>query len=401
MGADRVLIVGVSTRALALSAHEAGYECVSVDAFGDLDQKEHVTNVALGRDRGRAWSAGTAVAVGRDFEVEAAAYVGNLENYPAVVRRLARGRRLLGNSPATLQGARDFGELARVVRSCGGRVPLTFGPDEARDLPRGRKWLRKPRRGGGGSGVHAFAEGEGKSRPLRPHELLQERIEGTLASVSFVADGHRAVLLGLAQGLAGDPAFGAIGHRYCGSLHPLRVEAHVLERLDDVAQGATKAFGLVGANGIDFVVRDGEAFVLEVNPRPSASMELLERAGRGSVFEAHVAACDGRLPSPPSLEPGPHGVLGKAVLWARSATVVGDTHGWLRRDDIRDIPFPGERIGTGHPVCTVFARGADAAACYRELVAAAAAVEREIAEARLAADGETVAPSGRHARAGG
>jgi len=78
MGADRVLIVGVSTWALALSACEAGYECVSVDAFGDLDQKERVVNVALVRDLGRAWSTETAVAVGRRFEVEGAAYVGSL-----------------------------------------------------------------------------------------------------------------------------------------------------------------------------------------------------------------------------------------------------------------------------------------------------------------------------------
>jgi hypothetical protein len=240
----------------------------------------------------------------------------------------------------------------------------------------------------------------GKGRALRPDELVQERIEGTLASVSFVADGRRAVFLGLAQGLAGDPAFGASGYRYCGSLHPFRAEARLLERLDDVAQATTKAFGLVGANGIDFVVRDGEAFVLEVNPRPSASMELLERAGRGSVFEAHVAACRGRLPSPPTLEPGPDGVLGKAVVWARRESVMGDTRGWLRRDEVRDIPFPGERIRAGHPLCTVFARGADEPACYRELVAAAAAVEREIAAAGAGRAVEAVAIPRTDARAG-
>ena len=166
-----------------------------------------------------------------------------------------------------------------------------------------------------------------------------------------------------------------------------------------MAQATTKAFGLVGANGIDFVVRDGEAFVLEVNPRASASMELLERAGRGSVFEAHVAACRGRLPSPPPLDPGPDGVLGKAVLWARRETVVGDTRGWLHRDEVRDIPFPGERISTGHPLCTVFARGADATACYRELVAAAAAVEREITEAGVGGVIDAAGPSGAHAQA--
>ena len=65
MGRDRVLIVGVSTRALAESATGAGYECLSVDAFGDMDQKQRVRNVGLLRDRGCAYSVTTAVAVAR------------------------------------------------------------------------------------------------------------------------------------------------------------------------------------------------------------------------------------------------------------------------------------------------------------------------------------------------
>jgi predicted ATP-grasp superfamily ATP-dependent carboligase len=200
------------------------------------------------------------------------------------------------------------------------------------------------------------------------------------------------VLLGLAQGLAGDPAFGAAGFRYCGSLYPWKADPRLLERMDALAQAATRAFGLVGANGIDFVLRDGEPYVLELNPRPSASMELFERAGRGSLFEGHAAACQGRLPSPPLLGEGE--VLGKAVLWARRATVVGDTRSWLQREDVHDVPFPGERIRAGSPICTVFARGADAASAYRELAATAAAMERELREA--------VAPAPReHARVGG
>ena len=64
-----------------------------------------------------------------------------------------------------------------------------------------------------------------------------------------------------------------------------------------IAGAVTEAFGLVGLNGIDFVLREGEPYVLEINPRYSASMELIERGGRLSVFEAHVAACGGDLPA--------------------------------------------------------------------------------------------------------
>jgi predicted ATP-grasp superfamily ATP-dependent carboligase len=381
MGAEQVLIVGVSTRALAESASRAGYSCLSVDAFGDLDQKSRVHNVGLSRDLGRPYSAAAAVAIGRRSAAASAAYVANLENHPAAVRRLARGRRLLGNTPATLVRARNPVAVAEVVRRAGGRVPLTLLPDQARHAAAGVRWLRKPRRGGGGSGVREWKLGA----PLGPHELVQEHIEGVLASVAFVANGQRAVLLGMARGLSGDPAFGAHGHRYCGSLYPFFAERTLLDRMAAIISAVTEAFGLVGLNGIDFVLREGEPHVLEINPRYCASMELMERGAGINVFEAHVSACDGALPS---IELAPTGdVLGKAILHARREVVVGDSRRWLLRDDVRDVPFPGDRIHRGHPICTVFARGADDATCYARLVAAASALEQELVLAAEAVAG--------------
>ncbi len=368
------MIVGVSTRALAESASRAGYSCLSVDAFGDLDQKERVRNVCLPRDLGRPYSAAAAVAVGRRWAAASAAYVGNLENHPGAVRRLALGRQLLGNVPATLARARDPFAVGEVVRRAGGRVPLTLLPGETRHASAGVRWLRKPRRGGGGSGVKEWKPGA----PLGPHELVQERIEGVLASVAFVANGQRAVLLGMSRGLAGDPVFGARGHRYCGSIYPFSADPPLLERMRSIAGAVTEAFGLVGLNGIDFILKAGEPYVLEVNPRYCASMELMERGGRLSLFEAHAAACGGALAS---FDPAPiPGVLGKAVLYAQRALVVSDSRAWLLRDDVRDVPFPGVRIPRGHPVCTVFAGGADSVTCYARLVAAASALERELVE---------------------
>lgn len=373
MAGERVLIVGVSTRALAESARGAGFAPQSVDAFGDLDQKRDAWNIGLRRDLGREYGAAAAVAVARSLEARAAAYVANLENHPRAVTRLAQGRELLGNPGPVLARVRDFAALAEVVRRAGAEVPLTLGPGEP--APAGRRWLRKPARGGGGSGVRDLAPGQ----RVTASELAQERVLGELGSLSFVADGRRAVLLGVAQGLFGDPAFGARGFEYCGSLHPWVIEERLLGRLEAVVQEATRAFGLVGLNGIDFVVREGTAYVLELNPRYSSSMELMERSGRFSAFGLHAAACRGELPGShfPGPSPGP-GVFGKAILWARRDVVVGDTRPWLERDDVRDVPFPGETIRRGRPVCTLFAWGADRGDCRRRLIEGAGGLEREL-----------------------
>jgi predicted ATP-grasp superfamily ATP-dependent carboligase len=381
MARPGVLIVGVSTRALAESACRAGWRCETVDAFGDLDQKACARNVGLTRDLGRPYSASAAVAVGRRFSAEAAAYVGNLENHPAAVRRLAQGRELLGNSAATLAQARDVVALEREVRRAGARFPETrTGPASGRATS--GDWLRKPARGGGGGGVRPLVPGA----TLRNGEVAQRLVTGTLGSVSFAADGRQAVLLGVSGGLAGDPAFGASGFRYCGSVYPLPIAAAAVETLDAVAQSATRAFGLIGVNGIDFVLAEGEPVVLELNPRFGASMELIERRDGSSIFEIHAAACRGSLPALRTPSGAGAETVGKAILWARRALVAGDTRGWLARDDVRDVPHPGERIPRGRPVCTVFARGRDATECRSRLTEAAAviedAVEADAVEAR-------------------
>ena len=70
--------------------------------------------------------------------------------------------------------------------------------------------------------------------------------------------------------------------------------------------------------------------------------------------------------------------FGKAVVYARRDVVIGDTHSWLARDDIRDIPHPGEHIRAGRPVCTVFATGRDSGMCHQALVGCASQIYAQL-----------------------
>ena len=131
----------------------------------------------------------------------------------------------------------------------------------------------------------------------------------------------------------------------------------------------TELFGLRGLNGLDFIARSGVPFPIEVNPRYSASMELIERAGLLSLFRVHRDACDGRLPATPT---APAYVAGKAIVFARRTVTVGDPRAWPV--DLADVPHPGERIARGRPICTVFGQGGSEAGCRAALSRAAAAV---------------------------
>lgn len=367
MTGGTILIAAYSARALAESAARAGYRPAAVDAFADLD----LERVAPGAEPVEPYSPEALVRVAERASSDAVVYGAGLENHPDLVERLARGRALLGNGPKTLARVREIAEVGSVLRAVGIAVPRTLNSGGGGNADPRTRWLRKPAKGGGGVGIEAWSRG----RPLGPGEILQEWVEGVAGSAAFVADGRRAVLLALTRQIVGDPAFGALGFRYCGSVLPLAEDAARLESLAEqaarAARALTEAFALRGACGIDFVVREDAIHVVEVNPRYTASMELVERATGLSIFDAHARACRGSLPDARALlHPAP--ALGKGILFARRKVRLGDTRGWLGRG-VSDVPRPGATVPRGGPVCTLFATGPDPAACETALRRRAAA----------------------------
>jgi predicted ATP-grasp superfamily ATP-dependent carboligase len=367
-----LVVAGVTTRPLAISAARAGWTVSAADAFGDLDLRACAEVLVPDADEG--FNPSSAVRAARGIPAEFAAYTSNFENYPAAVAALARGRRLLGNSPAVLRRVRDPLQLMRSLRRLGFQTPRTRAtPPKSEE--RSRRWLLKPRRSGGGHGTARW----GPDRAVGRHRYLQERISGLPGSVAFLADGRRACVLGLSRQLVGRPELGTRGFRYCGSLMGpgLFPKEEALRRCaESLAAAAVRTFGLVGLNGLDFIARAGVAWPIEVNPRFSASMELLERGADLPLFTLHAEACAGRLPDR-ALRPLDR-VHGKAIVFARREVMTGATRGWLRDAAMADIPHPGQRIARGRPICTVFATGGNAEACFQALVAKAGSVYRAV-----------------------
>jgi len=381
----RILIAGLSTRAIAESAARGGHQVITLDYFGDRDQRALVENYALSRDFDLPFSAEGLLQASHHLDFGAVVYTSNLENHPEVVAELAQGRLLLGNAPAVLRRVRDWRTLRSFCLEAGIPCPTTLLHGEEKETDSTVRWLRKPVRSGGGHGIRPWAGGV-----LDEDHILQAHINGRPASVAFVADGQRSVVIGLTEQLIGQEPLGARGYTWCGNILPLALQpaegAVVLERVERMAASLTSRFGLRGVNGLDLVVADGpndrpHPVLVEVNPRYTASMELVERAYGLNVFSLHLEAMAGRLPNFSLAErvqsPGP--CFGKGIVYAGQTVTIPETRGWTELGR-RDIPFPGERIEAGHPVCTVLAEGSERDACWNHLLASVAVVRQEIGD---------------------
>jgi predicted ATP-grasp superfamily ATP-dependent carboligase len=86
--------------------------------------------------------------------------------------------------------------------------------------------------------------------------------------------------------------------RFGGSLRPAGLSPGLETRLRRAASAITAVCGLRGLNSIDFLVEGSEYTLIEVNPRPGATLDIFEDRD-GTLFRAHMDSCRGRLPRRP------------------------------------------------------------------------------------------------------
>jgi predicted ATP-grasp superfamily ATP-dependent carboligase len=120
------------------------------------------------------------------------------------------------------------------------------------------------------------------------------------------------------------------------------------------AEAVCRELALVGLVSCDFLLANGVPFLLEVNPRAGATIDVFDDA-KGTLFQAHLAACRGL---PVTLPAAPMGARAAAILYANAAPLTVGAMPWP--DWSADRPPPGTRIPSHRPIATVFADGSDA-----------------------------------------
>jgi predicted ATP-grasp superfamily ATP-dependent carboligase len=245
---------------------------------------------------------------------------GCLEQLAVQVER--HGKTLVGSGAAAIAAAANKAQLACRLGEAGVRHPKTrrvapasHADAAARDI--GYPVVVKPICGAGSHGVclaHDARELRGavdaaRGAGGRGDVLVQEYVRGAAASVSLLSNGRDALALTVNAQTIGWPG----SFEYLGGETPFE---HPLAPLAVTAALDTcrAVGGLRGFVGVDVVLTETDAVVIEVNPRLTTAYLGVRVAIDENPASLALAACAGDLPAQPQTRRHVRFTAGGAVL---------------------------------------------------------------------------------------
>ena len=333
---------------------------------------------------------------------------GGMENRPDFIQRRIDQGMLCGVTGDMLRQLRSLESWQRWASESRIGWPMTVQDlsDPRLDSVRSESWMLKPVGRAGGVHVRAIASLEGLDRvanlgldpgsptssPTSNLWYLQQYVPGISIGVSYCTDSNRNTdnngttesnepprtrIVGIARSILSEELEAPLPWIYRGSLSPYSVSPSVFASLERFATTVAQSTGIRGLWQADFQIDpNGQLWLLEINPRWSASMELHELLQGYSWITEHVRIlCDGASKSVPS--PGsPAGQqVAKGIVYAphemhlsvAQVDRLGRSgwHGTLRELEIAefclaDIPQSdplGVDFAEGMPIVTVLVAG--------------------------------------------
>lgn len=395
-----LLVVGVDTIFVALSAKSAGYRVYVADYFGDVDLRRICNDLMTVIEQREGKSCGRIVLnfkpeafleiakkLKKRHNIDGILLSSGLEDYFDVLYELNSLAPIIGNAPRAIRKVREkpkfFNELKALDIPCP-ETKVAEDISEAEDAAAeiGYPVVIKPTKSLGGSSIRKVLNHEdirkffSAASQTREGVIIQKFIDGVHASISFLAGEKSVKVLSINEQLLGLPfVFQQEPFGYCGNIVPFKVSRSVFESCKLIAEKIALHFDLRGSNGIDIVIsKDGKPYVVEVNPRFQGTLGCVERVLGINLVESHIKAClYDELPA--ILEPSKF--CTRLILYAPKRVIAPNLTAFQK---VWDIPLPNVIIEEGEPICSVLAEGESRDSSFQEAASLAALIYSKLRE---------------------
>ncbi len=350
-----LILIGASVRAMAFSCIRAGYKPWCIDLYADADLQRVCPTKKI-----------TGLFPDEISEIIKVApqspilYTGGLENHPNFIDSLAKNFTVFGMTGKTLSSLRNCKSIFELLQTNHIATPATL--DSISEIKTNTRYLIKPKNKSGGLGIRWLNSNFPPNTIPKDH-YLQEYIEGENRSAIFCFNSKGFELLGVSKLWSGYKASHASDFLYSGNIGPLYPSACELQHLKTIGEALFKNFQPLGLLGLDYILKEDQVYALEINPRYTASVEVLELASQKNLISQHIQAFTGEIILP-KLEQSTTQVVGKIIYYAPEKLMIPKHTPWsecFQNEQLfptfADIPPLGTSIEKGSPVITLLAKG--------------------------------------------
>ena len=331
-----LLIIANSARMAAQAAWQLGWKPLVIDVYADIDTRKFAVGYLCVASLAPIEILPAVETFIERYAVSLAVYGSGFENYPESLNCLAQRLRLLGNSAECFVQVQDKEEFFSRLTAFDIPFPETrFHPPSMLS-----DWLVKPLQGQGGVGIH-------RANDVSADGYYWQRYQrGLSQSVLFIADGYDAQVIGFNSQWTVD-GFIFAGIINNSSLTPIQQDcvSAWIARL-------TAVYGLKGLNSMDLIQNGDLLYVLEINPRLSASMQLYGE----KCLQHHIeVSLNGRLKRWDWADDrqSQSEFTAYQIVYAKEDTQIPTGFVWL--PFCQDTPKMGSICRKNQPICSIMA----------------------------------------------
>ncbi|MDQ7091803.1 MAG: ATP-grasp domain-containing protein [Methylococcales bacterium] len=338
-----LIIIAQSAQMLAQAACHIGLNVITIDCFADQDtqalavQSYRVDSLAINALKN---------CIDRlENKFNECLYGSGFELYPESLIFLETRFKLIGNSSRIFNALQNKHQFFKRLQALTILFPPVFFPTKNKLQPKFKTqpYLIKPHNNVGGMNIHSAT-----TYNVNPLTILnyyyQKKIAGQAMSALFAANGQHALIMGFNQQWSCPNSFvfsGIMNHTTLSHQHRNKLH-HWINRL-------TKRYQLRGLCSLDFIFYRHHCYVLEINPRPPASMALYPK----NLLNIHLLACQGQLDKTLIIKDPLYRVY--QIIYSHVKLQIPPYFKWA--DYCCNLPAAGMIIGKGEPICSMIISG--------------------------------------------
>lgn len=335
-----LIIFAHSARALAESATRLGYQVITVDGFADTDTREVCHECwCLPLQNGEFVDSKIRCVINKLHQTypHAKVLLGAGAEFITLYVKDVVGWSLCGNSQEVIQKAVEPKLFFKELQALG----IPFPESQYKPPQDTQEYLCKIPGKCGGAGVFRAA-------CLNHYGYWQKEIAGVALSALCATDTVDYQLIGINQQFS-KALSPELPYMYQGAMANYEIEDNYIYKINSYLKNIIYNFKIIGVFSLDLILNEQQLFVLEINPRVSATYELYEQINPNvNLVDAHIRLCEGERLSDLRLRSNQ---CAYRVVYADQDFTVPEQIQWPHW--VKDKPEPLRLVRCNEPICTV------------------------------------------------